>query len=331
MISAGYRFLVSSALLFGILSSSTANARSLKDRLMHLPGESQPAWASVGENARFLVHNIVHNKKLWTTSVSSAEISTIVAYTNPLPLGQFHMSLGIDFENTIKLENDNGETFEIKGLVLGTGPVIASGISPLLGKQNISTTVETKESFLGNNPKSVTHAHVVDPRKVSYEKLFLLNLEEATRLNFVHLMRISLLGTGTLLGRDPVNLNRYTFFNANCVTTGIRNLSNAAIDEIQTWILNDRVLKKDITGFEHVPSNANLIKRIQYFSFESKKLNRFLLDSAHSGPIDFSLSQHRDIQAAFNEAKRIDRNARLSNNVAIPSRSQRFLIQIFSP
>lgn len=211
-------------------------------RLIFPKTDRIPTIATVGEGLSVVFFNIHDSKQLWhgtfrLDNLSSAEIVNI-----PIAPGAFHFASIFHFKQPVQIINQGNESKTIKGLLMGTGPEKDFSVQGIAGMQLIQMRAYSLEFYESVAPIAAKYRNFVDTAKIDLQMLFLTHAEETARLAAMTYLR-ALQAERSDMADKPI-FQKYNVFGANCVSSGIQNLTRAIKPEFHAEIL--KIGRRDI-------------------------------------------------------------------------------------
>ena len=256
-----------------VSKSEARGAAKLKQELLTLETGRMPTLAQISGHM-VVLKNIIHDNTLWKATLDPSAITRIIAYTTPLPGGQFHFSGGFEFQGGVILRamDGSGKTARVQQLVMGTGPTKSMSLGSILGVQNVSTRTKSLEQLSTEVKDLLKYSKPINQNKVAADRFFLAFAEEATRFYFLQQLRTARIDLrSSTHDHDPMDAGRYTLFGENCVSSGMRNIGHALLGKREwTWVLDPKLsgLYRDISP-EAEPlaySASQLEERIEFYA-----------------------------------------------------------------
>ncbi len=212
-------------------------------RLIFAKGDRACTQAAVLDDGRIRLGNIYHEKELWSATVDPAKIAYADVINQPIAPGVFHFGALFGFGPAgLTLEMRDGRTTTIHELVMGTGPEKAFSLDGTIGFQLLQMRASSVEAFQGPKPLEAKVRNRLDPRRVDIALFFLAEVEEAARLAALTAIRAFRAEYPDKSDRPEVQ--KYHFLGANCVSSGIQNLTRAVRPELRNAAL--ALAKRDV-------------------------------------------------------------------------------------
>lgn len=189
----------------------------------------------------FCIHD---SKELWSGTFRLDQISSSEILNLPILPGAFHFATIFHFKEEVTIKNASGQTKKIKGLLLGTGPEKDFSVQGMVGMQLIQMRVFSLEYYESRGPLDNKFRHVVNPEKLDLQLFFLAHVEECARLAAMTHLR-ALRAEHPDRG-DEVIFQKYNVFGANCVSSGIQNVTRAITPKYLNHL--SELVKKDVKG-----------------------------------------------------------------------------------
>ena len=187
----------------------------------------------------FCIHD---SKELWSGTFRLDQISGSEILNLPIFPGAFHFGTIFHFKEEVTIKNSNGQTKKIKGLLMGTGPEKDFSVQGIVGMQLIQMRVFSLEYYESRSPLDKKFCHAVNPEKIDLQLFFMAHVEECARLAAMTHLR-ALRAEHPDRG-DEVIFQKYNIFGANCVSSGIQNVTRAITPEYLNQLQG--LVKKDV-------------------------------------------------------------------------------------
>ncbi len=238
-------------------------------RLLLPTDDRRPTIAVTGKDNSIILLNILHEGDLYLATIKPEDLESAEILNMPICPGAFHFATLFHFKDRgIRLTSKSKKSIFSKGLVMGTGPEMAFDPRAISGFQLIQMRTCTIEHYTKEGPIEKKLRHRLDTKKVDLELFFLAHAEESSRLAAMTNLR-ALRGEKPEIG-DKVIFQKYNIFGANCVSSGIQNLSRAIRPQFHKELL--KMGKKDITEVNTLTS-----KHFRYFIYSWYTLSRVSL------------------------------------------------------
>jgi hypothetical protein len=261
-------FFLSASLSF-VPSAFSIDAAQLRSQMLLSPPAEEAGYSVPlsGDHHLYALHHVIHRHKSWSAQLDLSEVDHVEILTDPLPLGQFHSEIGLFLKHPLVLTNPSVTPTSISILTIGTGPRLPSKWEAITSRQSNSTIMRSIDENLIDAPKSLNERRILPPQRINQNLLILAFLEESTRLYFFEIYRLLSIRTQNgLRSTDSVQLDRYTLFNENCISSTVRNLSLALDPADREWALRNPALKHGIHSFASAPTETELFSRLLFFS-----------------------------------------------------------------
>lgn len=255
------------------------------------------------ENAIFM-YNIHDNGELWTGKIRFDQIARVEIMNVPLFPGAFHFGTMFYFKDGVKIWNKRNQSKMINGLVMGTGPEKSFSIQGMVGMQVIQMRSYSLEDHNKTSPIEEKFRHEVNPRKIDISRFFMAHAEEAARLAAMTNLRA--LKAEAPKTADHILFQKYNVFGANCVSSGIQNLTRSVQPRFQKLFL--RLGKKDIS---EVPEISN-----SKFSYWIKSWNKVSIQALRA------IAGRSPDQNSFQELELFHKHLRRTNQMSLPWRAK---------
>jgi hypothetical protein len=277
-------------------------------RLIFPLADRASAQAAILAGGEVRLGNILHQNRLWSAIVDPAKIVAADVVNQPIAPGVFHFGAAFHFGETgLTLFSNDGTTIVVKELVLGTGPEKAFSIDGTIGLQLLQMRASSMEAFEGTKPLNPKVRNRLDPRRIDIGLFFLAEIEETARL--AALTAIRALRAEYPEKTDNPEVQKYHFLGANCISSGIQNLTRAAFSEHHSAVL--RLGGRDIKA---IPAWDREIARETIQSWTDITLLTF--EGLRGGTID---------QKEFAAVAAFHKNLRSHNQMSLPWRAKRII------
>jgi hypothetical protein len=274
-------------------------------RLLLPANDRKPTVAFTGKNNSIVLLNILHEGDIYLATIRPDDLDSAEILNMPICPGAFHFATLFHFKgNGLKLKNRNNKTILSKGLIMGTGPEMAFDPRAISGFQLIQMRTSTIEHYTKKGPIDQKLRHRLDPKKVDLELFFLAHAEESSRLAAMTNLR-ALRGEKPEIG-DKLIFQKYNIFGANCVSSGIQNLSRAIRPQFHKELL--KMGKKDISEVQTLTP-----QHFRYFIHSWYTLSRVSLEVI--------LGKNADVEK-FAELERFHLHLRKTNSMSLPWRAK---------
>ncbi len=215
-------------------------------RLVFPKKDRIPTVARAEGNDTVIFSNIHDNNELWTGRFPVSQLKSAEIMNIPIAPGVFHFGTLFHFNEAVTLTNHKGESKQIKGLLMGTGPEKDFSVQGIAGFQLIQMRAYSIEFYESKAPVKKEYRHLVNTKKVDLGMFFLAHAEETARLAAMTYLRA--LSAENPEISDHLVFQKYNVLGANCVSSGIQNLARAIRPEYQKPFL--KMGKKDISRLE---------------------------------------------------------------------------------
>jgi hypothetical protein len=251
------------------------------------------------------IGNILHEHRLWSATVDPKDFVSADVINQPILPGVFHFGAAFFFgDKGLTLEGPGGSKTMVSELVMGTGPEKAFSVDGTVGFQLLQMRSSSMEAFEGGKPLDPKVRNRLDPSRVNISLFFLAEVEEAARL--AALTSIQALRVEHPEKTDNPMVQKYHFLGANCVSSGIQNLTRAVHPHLHHIILNKG--KKDISAImEWDPEIAR--KQIDSWI----RITLLVVDALRGRELN---------ERKFAEVADFHRNLRTSNQMSLPWRAK---------
>ena len=274
-------------------------------RLIFAKGDRAVTHASLLNNGRIRLDNIFHQQELWSADVDLRAIVSADVINQPIAPKVFHFGACFHFGETgLALFQRTGKTTTIRELVMGTGPEKAFSIDGTIGFQLLQMRASSLEAFQGKKPLDPKVRNHLNPDRVDIIGFFLAEAEEAARL--AALTAVRALREEYPEKADMPEVQKYHFLGANCVSSGIQNLTRAVRPEYRAYV--QRLARKDVS---EIPDwNADLA--CQWIR-SWNDLTMLAFDGLRGGKIDWK---------KLSEVSTFHKNLRRHNQMSLPWRAE---------
>ena len=274
-------------------------------RLIFAKGDRAVTYASLLENGCIRMDNIFHQQELWSADVDPQAIVSAFVINQPILPKVFHFGASFNFGDAgLTLFQKNGKTTSIRELVMGTGPEKAFSIDGTIGFQLLQMRASSLEAFEGPKPLNPKVRNLLNKERVDIIGFFLAEAEEAARL--AALTAIRALRAEYPEKADMPEVQKYHFLGANCVSSGIQNLTRAVKPEYRAHVL--KLARKDTS---EIPEwNATLANK---WISSWNDLTMLAIDGMRGGKIDWK---------KLAEVSEFHKNLRNHNQMSLPWRAR---------
>ncbi|PKL47467.1 MAG: hypothetical protein CVV42_12930 [Candidatus Riflebacteria bacterium HGW-Riflebacteria-2] len=276
-------------------------------RLLFPKSERTPTVAATAEGQAVTLFNIHDSKELWTGSFRLDQISNSDILNLPIFPGAFHFAALFNFKDPVIIVNKQGKQKQIRGLLMGTGPEADFSVQGIAGMQLIQMRVYSLEYYESIAPIDIKYRHRVNPEKIDLVLFFLAHVEECARLAaMTHLraLRAEYPDRG-----DEVIFQKYNVFGANCVSSGIQNVTRAIKPAYRDQMMN--LVKKDVKELT--------ILSVPQFRYWIKSWNQ-VSSQALAAIVGQRVSQEK-----FRELETFHRHLRRTNMMSLPWRAKKVI------
>lgn len=273
-------------------------------RLIFPKTDRIPTVANNGEGQAINFFNIHDSKQLWHGSFRLDNLISAEIVNIPIAPGAFHFASIFHFKNPVKITNKVGESKNIQGLLMGTGPEKDFSVQGIAGMQLIQMRAYSLEFYESVAPVAEKYRHFVDTRKVDLQLLFMTHAEETARLAAMTYLR-ALQAEKPDIADKPI-FQKYNVFGANCVSSGVQNLTRAIKPEFFPEIL--KIGKKDIKEISPMT-----VTQYRYWINSWNEVSRQALGAVVGRSPD---------SAKFRELELFHRQLRHTNMMSLPWRAK---------
>jgi len=273
-------------------------------RLIFPKTDRIPTVATTGAGQSVNFFNIHDSKQLWygtfrLDNLASAEIVNV-----PIAPGAFHFASIFHFKKPVQIVNRNGERKNINGLLMGTGPEKDFSVQGIAGMQLIQMRAYSLEFYESIAPIAEKYRHFVDTEKIDLQLLFMTHAEETARLAAMTYLR-ALQAEKPDMADKPI-FQKYNVFGANCVSSGVQNLTRAIRPQFYSEIL--KIGKRDIKEITHMT-----VSQYRYWISSWNEVSRQALGAVVGRSPD---------SARFRELELFHRQLRHTNMMSLPWRAK---------
>ena len=273
-------------------------------RLVFPKKDRIPTVAMVGDSDTIIFSNIHDSNDLWTGRFRRSQLKSAEIMNIPIPPGAFHFASLFHFKEPIIITNSRGESKKTLGLLMGTGPEKDFSVQGVTGFQLIQMRAYSIEYYESIAPIQEKYRHTVNTKKVDIDLFFLAHAEETARLAAMTYLR-ALIAENPRMGDNPI-FQKFNFFGANCVASGIQNLARAIRPEFHKPFL--KLGRKDISKME--PLNS------QKFLFWIQSWHEVALQ-ALGGMVGRSPNRQK-----FAQLEKFHKQLRSTNQMSLPWRAK---------
>lgn len=274
-------------------------------RLIFAKGDRAVTHASLLDNGRIRLDNIFHQNDLWSADVDPHAMVAAEVINQPIAPKVFHFGACFHFGPAgLTLFQKSGRTTTIDQLVMGTGPEKAFSLDGTIGFQLLQMRASSLQAFEGKKPLDPKVRNRLDPNRVDIVGFFLAEAEEAARL--AALTAVRALRAEFPEKTDMPEVQKYHFLGANCVSSGIQNLTRAVRPEFRAHV--QHLARKDVS---EIPDWNEELARQWIKSWND--LTFLAFDGLRGGKIDWK---------KLAEVSAFHRNLRSHNQMSLPWRAE---------
>ncbi len=274
-------------------------------RLIFAKGDRAVTHASLLSDGRIRIDNIFHKNELWSADIDPLLIVAAEVINQPIAPKVFHFGALFDFgERGITLYQRGNRSTQIRELIMGTGPEKAFSIDGTIGFQLLQMRASSLEAFQGKKPLEAKVRNRLNPERVDIVGFFLAEAEEAARL--AALTAIRALRAEYPEKTDMPEVQKYHFLGANCVSSGIQNLTRSIRPAYHHFA--KQLVRKDVDEFQE----WNPALACQWIK-SWNELTLLAFDGLRGGRIDWK---------KLSEVSAFHKNLRSHNQMSLPWRAE---------
>ncbi len=276
-------------------------------RLLFPKVDRVPTIGAIAEGQAVKLFCIHDSNKLWGGTFRLDQISSSEILNMPILPGAFHFATLFHFKEPVTIRNSDGESKKIKGLLMGTGPEKDFSVQGIVGMQLIQMRVYSLEYYESLAPLKSKFRHTVNPKKLDLKLFFLAHVEETARLAAMTHLR-ALRAERPDRG-DEVIFQKYNVFGANCVSSGIQNVTRAITPRYRDQLM--RLVKKDVKELTVLS-----VPQFRYWIKSWNEVSRQALSAVVGRTPD---------REKFKELERFHNHLRKTNMMSLPWRAKKVI------
>lgn len=273
-------------------------------RLLFPEVDRIPTIAAIADGQAVMLFNIHDSKDLWSGTFRLDQLASSEIVNLPILPGAFHFAAVFHFKDEVAITNKQGQVKKIRGLLMGTGPEKDFSVQGVVGMQLIQMRVFSLDYYESKAPIKSQFRHLVNTEKLDLSLFFLAHVEECARLAaMTHLraLRAEFPDRG-----DDVIFQKYNVFGANCVSSGVQNVTRAITPKYRGEVL--KLVKKDVSEITILT-----VPQFRYWIKSWNEVSRQALGAITGRSAD---------KAKFKELETFHTHLRRTNLMALPWRAK---------